>query len=285
MMWKWVDLLLWRLLAGCVVLASSIAYVAHANYSVTPSVGNTYTFGSITVSGVQYPSQMICDFATGNAQCMTVDSSGNAHAGIWQGANQAGVDSSNNLHAGVWSGSNQAGVVAGNAAATTDKSLEVADANVLAAVQATGNIQGTGVAGTAATGVVTTQGIAGMTPVLSQMQAIASGGWTYKTFIAGASDNATNLKASAGVVHAVQVFGIGATPAYLKFYDMASTPTCGSSTVVKELIIPAGSAASVATVLDAQFTTGISYCVTTGIAVNDDTSPAAATYAVNIDYK
>ena len=98
MMWKWVDLLLWRLLAGVVVLAGSLAYVAHANYSVTPSVGNTYTFGSTTVSGVQYPNQMICDFATGNAQCMTVDSSGNAHAGIWQGANQLGVDSSNNLH-------------------------------------------------------------------------------------------------------------------------------------------------------------------------------------------
>ena len=266
MMWKWVDLLLWRLLAGCVVLASSIAYVAHANYSVTPSVGNTYTFGSTTVSGVQYPNQMICDFSTGNAQCMTVDSSGNLHSGVWQGANQAGV-------------------VAGNTAGTTDKALEVADANLLAAVQATGNIQGTGAAGTPATGIISVQGIAGMTPFLSQTQAIASGGWTYKTFIAGASDNATNLKASAGVVHAVQVFGIGATPAYLKFYDMASTPTCGSSTVVKELIIPAGSTASVMTVLDAQFTTGISYCVTTGIAVNDDTSPAAATYAVNIDWK
>ena len=268
MMWKWVDLLLWRLLAGVVVLAGSLAYVAHANYSVTPSVGNTYTFGSTTVSGVQYPNQMICDFATGNAQCMTVDSSGNAHAGIWQGANQLGVDSSNNLHAGVWSGSNQAGVVAGNVAGASDKALEVADANVLAAVQAA-IPAGTNTIGT----------------VLSQTQAVASGGWTYKTFIAGASDNATNLKASAGVVHAVQVFGIGATPAYLKFYDTSSTPTCASSTVVKELIIPAGSVPSVAVVLDTQFSTGISYCVTTGIAVNDDTSPAAATYAVNIDYK
>ena len=71
-MWKWADRMLWRILAGCVVLAFSIAYVAHANYQVTPSVGNTYTFGSSTVGGVQYPSQMFCDFVLGNANCAAV---------------------------------------------------------------------------------------------------------------------------------------------------------------------------------------------------------------------
>jgi hypothetical protein len=122
------------------------------------------------------------------------------------------------------------------------------------------------------------------------VQAVASGGWSSKWFIAANSDNATNLKNSAGIVHAVQIYGIGSTPAWLKFYDTSSSPTCNSSTIVKQLLIPANSTAANgagnnAQVIDKQFTTGISYCVVTGIAASDDTAVAAATYVVNIDYQ
>jgi hypothetical protein len=125
------------------------------------------------------------------------------------------------------------------------------------------------------------------TPGVS-LQAIASGGWTYKTFVAANSDNATNLKNAAGIVHAVQIFGISAaTPAWLKFYDTATTPTCASSTIVKQILIPAATTGSgaITAVIDTQFSTGVSYCVVTGIATSDDTAVAAATYVVNIDYK
>lgn len=122
------------------------------------------------------------------------------------------------------------------------------------------------------------------------LNAVASGGWTPKWFVAANSDNATNLKGSAGIVHAVEVFGIGSAPAYLKFYDKATTPTCASDTIVKQIMIPAASTAgngagSVNTPLDAQFSSGISYCVVTGIGATDDTSVAAATFVVNIDWK
>lgn len=121
------------------------------------------------------------------------------------------------------------------------------------------------------------------------LQAIATGGWTPKWFIAAGSDNATNLKASAGTVHAVQVFGIASTPVYLKFYNTTTTPTCGSSTIVKQIMIPAASTAAngagaVAVVLDTAFSTGISYCVVTGITATDDTSPTANQIVVNIDW-
>lgn len=117
--------------------------------------------------------------------------------------------------------------------------------------------------------------------------AFSSNGWTYKTFVVANSDNATTLKSSAGVVHAVQVYGIAASQqAWLKFYDTSTTPTCGSSTIVKQILIPANSTGAGAnTLLDTQFSTGISYCVTTGIANSDDTAPAASTYVVNLDYK
>jgi len=120
-------------------------------------------------------------------------------------------------------------------------------------------------------------------------QAFPAGGWTPKWFIAANTDNATNLKASGGTVHAVEVYGIGSAPAYLKFYNKASTPTCGTDTIVKQIMIPAASTAangagSNAIVLDTAFTTGISYCVVTGIGATDDTSPAASTFIVNIDW-
>ena len=125
-------------------------------------------------------------------------------------------------------------------------------------------------------------------PTFTQLVAGTAGGWTYKTFVAANSDNATNLKNAAGIVHAVQLFGISAaTPVWLKFYDKSSSPTCASDTIVKQILIPAASLGSgaITSVIDTQFTSGISYCVVAGIATNDDTSVAAATYVVNIDYK
>lgn len=120
--------------------------------------------------------------------------------------------------------------------------------------------------------------------------AFSSNGWTPKHFIAANSDNATSLKASAGVVHAVALSGVGSAPAYLKFYDTASTPSCGSTAVVKSMMIPAANTAangagSNAVVLDAQFSSGIGYCVVLNMVDTDDTSVAATTYDINMDWK
>lgn len=99
------------------------------------------------------------------------------------------------------------------------------------------------------------------------------------------------LKGGSGFVYSIQVGGIGAAPAYLKLYDKATAPTCGTDTPVKRLIIPAASTA--ANGEDAshpfpfgiRFELGIGYCVTTGIADNDTTAPAASTFIVNIDWR
>jgi hypothetical protein len=123
------------------------------------------------------------------------------------------------------------------------------------------------------------------------LNAVATGGWTPTSFVAANSNNATSLKASAGIVHAVEVYGVGAAPAYLKFYDQATSPSaCGATNLVKSIMIPAAATAangggSNAIVMDAQFSTGIGYCVVTGIAVADNTSVAAATFLINIDWK
>lgn len=107
---------------------------------------------------------------------------------------------------------------------------------------------------------------------------------------ASGSPTAVVIKASAGTVYGVQLGGIGSAPAYLKLYNAASA-TCGSGTPVKRLIIPANTTAANGAgsnvtfgTAGLNFTTGITYCVTTGIADNDATGPAANTFLINLDW-
>jgi hypothetical protein len=107
--------------------------------------------------------------------------------------------------------------------------------------------------------------------------------------VAANSNNATVLKPQSGVVVGAQLSGIGAAPAYLKFYDKATAPTCGTDTPSKVLMIPAagtaanGAGSNITISLGAVFNNGIGICVVTGITDADNTSVAAATFQVNID--
>lgn len=99
------------------------------------------------------------------------------------------------------------------------------------------------------------------------------------------------VKASHGTLYGVQLFGIGSAPAYLKIYNAASA-TCGSGTPLVRLGIPAASTAANGAGSNVTFGpvgiamgTGITYCVTTGIADADATAPAATSFLVNLDYQ
>jgi hypothetical protein len=112
-------------------------------------------------------------------------------------------------------------------------------------------------------------------------------GLTQKTFVSANSDNATCLKASAGQVYSIQAFNLNAAPRYLKFQNKATTPTIGTDTNTKVIMIP-GNTAGAGVVINFHtpipFSTGISYGLVTGIANNDDTSVGAGDCVVNIDY-
>jgi hypothetical protein len=109
--------------------------------------------------------------------------------------------------------------------------------------------------------------------------------------VAANTNNSTLLKNGTGTVYSIQVGGIGAAPAYLKFYDKATAPTCGTDTPKKVVMIPAaataanGSAREVAPPLGVNFINGIGICVVTGIADSDNTAVAASTFIVDIDYR
>jgi hypothetical protein len=119
----------------------------------------------------------------------------------------------------------------------------------------------------------------------------ANGGATPTGNIAANNTTAVVIKAGAGTLYGVQLAGIGSAPAYLKIYN-ATSATCGSGTPVKRLMIPAASTAANGAgsnitfgVAGVNFSTGITYCVTTGIGDSDTTAPAASTFLVNVDWQ
>lgn len=97
------------------------------------------------------------------------------------------------------------------------------------------------------------------------------------------------VKASAGQLYKIRATNNSATIAYIKLYDAASA-TAGAGTIIDTIMIPAASAGG-AGVADfysdfgVPHTTGITYCVTTGIADADTTAPAASAYIVTVFYK
>lgn len=118
-----------------------------------------------------------------------------------------------------------------------------------------------------------------------------SGGLTPSTFQIAASDNHTNIKASAGQVYHISVTNNSATLAYLRLYNAGSGFNgCNSATnLLYQMIIPANTSGA-GYVEDISmglggFTTGISMCVTGGYATNDTTAAPANAIIVNIGYK
>jgi len=121
--------------------------------------------------------------------------------------------------------------------------------------------------------------------------AAATGGATPANEIVPANTTGIGLKSSAGTVYSAQLYNIGTVPLWLKIYDSATTPTCGSGTPVKRLMIPIqptnadGSGSNISFgPTGFKFVNGLGYCVTGGIADTDTTTPTANVAAVNLDW-
>ena len=132
-------------------------------------------------------------------------------------------------------------------------------------------------------------------PVFAQSRVVPTAGTASGAvpfhLIAANSNNSTLVKAGSATVYTAQLSGVGSAPAYVKFYDKAVARTCGTDVPKKVLMIPAASTAAngggshVLLPVWARFNLGLGICVVTGIADNDNTSVAAATFNVNFDYQ
>lgn len=118
-----------------------------------------------------------------------------------------------------------------------------------------------------------------MTPCLAQQSQPSH-------VLSQASTNSTNIKPSPGQLVTAVCINTTATLYYLKFYDLATAPTCNTAPVVLSFPCPFGASSAgggfvVSPAQPAQFLNGIGMCLTGGIADNDNTV-AAPGVAVNV---
>jgi len=112
-----------------------------------------------------------------------------------------------------------------------------------------------------------------------------SGGLSVDRLISAASTNSTNAKASAGQVYGWYLSNENAATRFFKVYDKASAPTIGTDVPVLTIPIPGGAAANVEFNNGIEFTLGIGYGLTTGVADADVAAVAADEIVINLLFK
>lgn len=103
--------------------------------------------------------------------------------------------------------------------------------------------------------------------------------------IAAASNNAANIKASAGWWHVISVFNNAGYPVFVKLYNKATTPAPASDTPIRTFGVQAGMQRDIVIPGGVAFSTGLGIAIVKGIADNDNTSVAASDCAVDVCYR
>jgi hypothetical protein len=112
---------------------------------------------------------------------------------------------------------------------------------------------------------------ANTTPWLVWPQAATAGGATPVSILSANSTNATNVKSSAGTLYHISVQNDSTSSlAYIIFFNSSSTPTCTGTPYYGPILIPYvgstnnnGSGVIEDIAIGLNFSTGISYCLTT----------------------
>lgn len=116
-----------------------------------------------------------------------------------------------------------------------------------------------------------------------------SNGLLMSSVISLATTN-TNLVSTAAAhnLYYIGLFNNSTAIGYLKLYDTATAPTCGSGTPVKRIMIPGNTnGAGVVLTMPSglSFASGIGFCLTGAIGDSDTTAVAANQFIVNLDFK
>lgn len=127
------------------------------------------------------------------------------------------------------------------------------------------------------------------TPILTSERPATFGGLSVSSFLSTAAVQSTSIKGSAGQVYALEFFNIGATPMYVRLYNMNTAPGSGdNANIIWRGVIP-GNTAGAGVVKSwnggLEFTTGIGMRCTGLIGDTDNTALAANTVIGNVDYK
>ena len=120
-----------------------------------------------------------------------------------------------------------------------------------------------------------------------------SGGASFASAIITNNTTAIAIKSGAGGnLYSFSGSHNNSAPVYVKLYDAASAPTCGTGTPVARFEVPAASTAANGggtnpslPAVGVSFTNGLFACVTTGIADSDATAPGATSGYVTFGYR
>lgn len=106
-----------------------------------------------------------------------------------------------------------------------------------------------------------------------------------KHYLSAATNNSTLVLGRSAIVKVVHAVNTTATLYYLKLYNKATAPTCGTDIPVFTTPIPASATGGAPVSPDMSdgllFPLGVGFCIVANIADNDNTS-AATGVAVNI---
>lgn len=125
--------------------------------------------------------------------------------------------------------------------------------------------------------------------VLCSLHGSLSEGAQPGSLISAATTNATVIKNAPGTLNFLTASNVNASPRYLKVYDKATAPTVGTDVPTLIFLIP-GNTAGAGTNIPIpaggiDFENGISFALTTGVAVADTGAVAANEIVVNYGYK
>lgn len=114
------------------------------------------------------------------------------------------------------------------------------------------------------------------------------GGWTPHHKRSAANNNATNIKATPGVVGYITASNTNANPRFVKFYNLAAAPAPASDVPVFVALIPGGVDGRGTNIplpeVGIAFSVGISYVIVANEADNDNTSVALGEIHLNLGW-
>lgn len=109
-----------------------------------------------------------------------------------------------------------------------------------------------------------------------QVRANATGAATPFNYASPATSAGTQVKTSAGRIHSISLTNTSMTTRYVKFFNVSSAPTMGTTSALYEYPLPAGQSINVVVAHGIAHTTGIFIAVTTALGLTNNTSTTVA---------
>ena len=123
------------------------------------------------------------------------------------------------------------------------------------------------------------------TPGITPAPSSSSGFSTYHSLVSSATTNATNVRNSQGCIGTCVLTNTSTTFKYVKFFNLAVAPTMGTSTPVIQFPVAPNSTLDVGTAFAGfRLGSGISYAITNGSALLDNTAVGAGEVLVNLTF-